>query len=69
MTKIKVKIDPPKVPDEVINKYKNYDRFMDSYRKYYGTSGIRKLLYKDRKKMAMIIIIVIMILLWLINEL
>ena len=65
MTKIKVKIDRQDPPREVIEKYRNFDRFMDNYSKYYSTRGIRNLLYRDRKKMAMIVLIVIFILLWL----
>ena len=68
MRKIKVKIDPPPVPKELIHKYKNYDSFMKRYKKYYGTSGISNLLYRDRKKMALILLVAIMFLLWLLNE-
>ena len=44
MNDIKVKIDSPTPSRETIQKHKNFDRFMDSYRRYYSTGGIREIL-------------------------
>lgn len=65
MGKTRVRLNPDPPARDMIRKHKNFDRFMDNYRKYYSTSGIRELLYRDRKKMAIIVLIVIFILLWL----
>lgn len=65
MTRIKVKINAPYPPAETIRSYRNFDRFMDQYRKYYSTDGIRYMLYNDRKKLVYIVIIVLFLLLLL----
>ncbi len=69
MGKFKVVIDPPMPSKEAINKHKDYGAFMNNYKKYYGTKGIRRLLYKDRRKMVMIVIFIILALLYLFGEL
>ncbi|MDH5598011.1 MAG: hypothetical protein OEY34_02740 [Cyclobacteriaceae bacterium] len=67
MLKIKVKYNPEDVPVEVIRKYKNFDRFMDRYRKYYTPSGIKYMLYKDRKKLVYLVIILLLILMYFLS--
>lgn len=65
MARIKVKINAPDPPAETIRSYRNFERFMDQYRKYYSTQGIRHMLYNDRKKLVYIVIIVMFLLLLL----
>lgn len=65
MTRIKVKINAPLPAAEKISEYRDFDRFMDTYRKYYSTSGIRDMLYKDRKKLVLIVIIILFLMLLL----
>lgn len=65
MSSIKVKINPPLPSREVINKYKNFGRFMDSYRKYYSPSGFRYMMKFERRKLIYIVLIIILILLLL----
>lgn len=65
MAKVRVKINAPVPGPEVINNYKDFNRFMDNYRKYYSTVGIRNLLYRDRKKLVYIVIVIIFLLLLL----
>ncbi|ELR73618.1 hypothetical protein C900_02703 [Fulvivirga imtechensis AK7] len=65
MTRIKVKINAPMPGAETIDKYRDFDRFMDNYRKYYSTEGIRDMLYKDRKKLVFIVIIILFLMLLL----
>lgn len=65
MATIKVKINAPQPPLETVRTYRDFDRFMDNYRKYYSTSGIRDLLYKDRKKLVYLVIVIIFLLLLL----
>ncbi len=67
MSEIKVKIDSPAPDREMIRKYKNFDRFMDRYRRYYSTRGIREMLYNDKRKLIYIVIILLTILLLLIS--
>ena len=67
MLKIKIKYNQDDVPVEVIRKYKNFDRFMDRYRKYYSPSGIKYMLYKDRKKLVYLVIILLFILLYILS--
>lgn len=65
MTRIRVKINTPVPAAETIDKYRNFERFMDSYKKYYSTAGIRDMLYKDRKKLVFIVIIILFLMLLL----
>lgn len=65
MTKIKVKINAPMPSVETVRSYQNFDRFMDQYKKYYSTSGIRDMLYNDRKKLVFIVIIILFLMLLL----
>lgn len=65
MARIKVKINAPSPSTETIRSYRNFDRFMDQYRKYYSTQGIRYMLYNDRKKLVYIVIIILFLLLLL----
>ncbi|MDH5400050.1 MAG: hypothetical protein OEX02_18005 [Cyclobacteriaceae bacterium] len=65
MGKIKVKMNPEMPSPELISKYKNFDMFMDSYKKYYSTSGIRNMLYGDKKKLIFIVLVIIFLLLML----
>ena len=67
MLKIKIKYNPDEVPVEVIRKYKNFDRFIDRYRKYYTPSGIKYMLYKDRKKLVYMVIILLLILMYILS--
>jgi len=67
MLKIKIKYNPDEVPVEVIRKYKNFDRFIDRYRKYYTPSGIKYMLYKDRKKLVYLVIILLLILMYILS--
>ncbi len=68
MASIKVKIDPSTPSYSVINRQKNFDRFMDRYKQYYTTRGIRHMLYHDRKKLVLIVILAIFLLLMLFQE-
>ncbi|MBL6445229.1 hypothetical protein JMN32_02845 [Fulvivirga sp. 29W222] len=68
MTKIKVKINVPVPPIETIHQYRDFSRFMDQYKKYYSTVGIRDMLYKDRKKLVFIVIIILFLMLLLFVE-
>lgn len=65
MTKIKVKINAQSPSMETVRSYRNFDRFMDQYKKYYSTAGIRDMLYNDRKKLVYIVIIILFLLLLL----
>lgn len=68
MAEVKVKINGPKPTLDTIHSYRNFDRFMDQYRKYYSTQGIRDMLYNDRKKLVYIVIIILFLLLLLFVE-
>ena len=68
MTKIKVKINQEAPSLETVHSYRDFGSIMQSYQKYYTTSGIRHLLYKDRKKLVYIVIILIFLLLLLFAE-
>ena len=68
MTKIKVNINKPDPPKEVIHKYKNFDNFMDTYQKLHTQEGIRDMWYRDRKKLAFIAVIISLLLIWLFSE-
>ena len=65
MTKIKVKINAPSPSVETVRSYRNFDRFIDQYKKYYSTTGIRDMLYNDRKKLIYIVIIILFLMLLL----
>ncbi|MTI38737.1 hypothetical protein [Fulvivirga lutimaris] len=65
MTKLKVNINKPQPPLEVIHKYRDFGGLMQKYTKYYRTDGIRHMLYNDRKKLVYIVIIIVFILLML----
>lgn len=65
MAKVKVKINAPLPPPEAIRRHRDFNRFMDNYRKYYSSSGIRDMLYKDRKKLVYIVLIILFILMLL----
>ncbi|UII29984.1 hypothetical protein LVD17_16930 [Fulvivirga ulvae] len=65
MAKIKVKINAPAPSIETIHQYRNFNRFMDQYKKYYSTIGIRDMLYNDRKKLVFIVIIILFLMLLL----
>ena len=67
MNEIKVKFNDPGPDRELIRKYKNFDRFMDRYKRYYSTRGIREMLYNDRRRLIYIVIILLSILLLLIS--
>lgn len=68
MAKIKVKINAPAPSIETIHQYRDFNRFMDQYKKYYSTSGIRDMLYNDRKKLIFIVIIILFLMLLLFAE-
>lgn len=68
MTKISVKVNNPTPGLETIHRYRDFNRFMDEYRKYYSTSGIREMLYNDRKKLVFIVIIILFLMLLLFVE-
>ena len=63
---IKVNINKPRPDREMILKHKDFKGFLHTYKKYYSTSGIRYMLYRDRKKLVYIIIILIFLLLMLV---
>ena len=65
MPEIKVKINATQPSLDTVRKYRDFDRFMDNYRKYYSTGGIRNLLYKDRRKLVYLVILIIFLLLLL----
>ncbi|MTI20118.1 hypothetical protein E1176_03725 [Fulvivirga sp. RKSG066] len=65
MAQVKVKINAPKPSLETVRSYRDFDRFMDRYRKYYSTDGIRHMLYNDRKKLVYIVIIILFLMLLL----
>ncbi|MEO1052604.1 MAG: hypothetical protein AAFX87_18370 [Bacteroidota bacterium] len=68
MAKLKVKINAPQPSYDTIRKYKNFDSFLDGYKKYYTTRGIRQMLYHDRRKLAYIVIIILFLLMLLFAE-
>ncbi len=65
MTKIKVKINSPAPSLETVHRYRDFDGFLKQYRSYYSTSGIRELLYNDRKKLIYIVIIILFLMMLL----
>ncbi|MEQ8476554.1 hypothetical protein [Fulvivirga sp.] len=68
MTKLKVNINKPQPPLEVIHKYRDFGGLMQQYSKYYRTDGIRHMLYNDRRKLVYIVIIIVFILLMLFSD-
>ena len=68
MTKIKVKINAPAPSIEAIHQFKDFEGFLQQYRKYYSTAGIRDMLYNDRKKLVYIVIIILFLMLLLFVE-
>ncbi len=68
MNNIKVNINKPDPPDIVIRKYKNFDLFIDRYKQYHTSSGIRNLFKNDIKKLVLIVIIVLLLLILLLSE-
>ena len=65
MTKLKVNINKPQPPLDIIHKYRDFGSLMQRYTKYYRTDGIRHMLYNDRRKLVYIVIIIVFILLML----
>jgi len=65
---IKVNINKPDPADFVIRKYKNFDLFIDRYKKYHTTAGIRNLFKNDIKKLVFIVIIILLLLILLLSE-
>ncbi|MEM7106844.1 MAG: hypothetical protein AAF519_01370 [Bacteroidota bacterium] len=65
MTKIRVKINSPAPSLSTVQSYRDFDGFLRQYQKYYSTSGIRQMLYNDRKKLVYIVIIILFLLLLL----
>ncbi len=68
MNHIKVIINKPDPPDLIIRKYKNFNLFIDRYKQYHTTSGIRNLFKNDIKKLVFIVIIVLLLLILLFSE-
>lgn len=68
MAKIRVKINGPEPSKKSVMQYRNFNRFMDQYKQYYSTSGIRNMLYNDRKKLIYIVIIILFLLLLIFVE-
>ena len=68
MARLKVKIGNFETGQPVINKYKDFTRFMDRYSKHYSTPGIGDILSYDRKKLIYIVIIIIFLLLLIFND-
>jgi len=62
---IKVKVNAPKPSLETVRSFKNFDGLLHQYKKYYSTSGIRDMLYNDRKKLVYIVIIILFLLILL----
>ncbi|MEM6525052.1 MAG: hypothetical protein AAF693_14715 [Bacteroidota bacterium] len=65
MTKIRVKINAPAPSLSTVRSYRDFDGFLKQYQKYYSTSGIRHMLYNDRKKLVYIVIILLFLLMLL----
>lgn len=65
MTKIKVKINAPAPALSTVRSYRDFDGFLKQYQKYYSTSGIRHMLYNDKKKLVYIVIIILFLLMLL----
>jgi len=68
MNSIKVKFNEPDPDPAIIRKHKDFDRFLDTYTKYYSTGGIRYLLRHDIKKLVFIVIIILLLLILLFTE-
>lgn len=68
MGRLKVKINQEVPSLETIHSYRDFGSIMQNYQKYYTTSGIRQLLYKDRKKLVYIVIIIIFLLLLIFSD-
>jgi len=62
---IKVKINAPKPSLDTVRSYKNFEGLMHQYKKYYSNSGIREMLYHDRKKLIYIVMIILFLLMLL----
>ncbi|MEM6359143.1 MAG: hypothetical protein AAF149_10385 [Bacteroidota bacterium] len=65
MTKIRVKINAPSPSLSTVRSYRDFDGFLKQYQKYYSTSGIRQMLYNDKKKLVYIVIIILFLLMLL----
>lgn len=65
MAKLKIHINKPQPPLEVIRKYRDFGGLMQQYSKYYRTDGIRHMLYNDRRKLVYVALIIVFILLML----
>jgi len=63
---IKVKINNPQPDRNMIMRHKDFNGFLNTYRKYYSTGGIRDMLYRDRRKLVYIVILLLFLLLMLI---
>lgn len=65
MSRLKIIINRPAPPPEIVRKFRDFDGLMHTYKKYYTTNGIRYMLYHERKKLVYIVIIIVFILLML----
>ncbi len=65
MSRLKIIINRPAPPPEIVRKYRDFDGLIYKFKKYYTTDGIRHMLYHERKKLVYIVIIIVFILLLL----
>ncbi|MEM9856141.1 MAG: hypothetical protein AAF843_02225 [Bacteroidota bacterium] len=65
MIRIRVKVNSPSPSLSTLRQYRDFDGFLKEYRQYYSTSGIRHMLYNDRKKLIYIVIIILFLLMLL----
>ena len=68
MTKIKVNINKPDPPKQVINKYKNTDGFLQTYQRLHTPNGIAQMLYKDKVKLSMIVVFLMLLLIFVLTD-
>ena len=68
MSKLKININKKDPPAHIIRKYKNADTFMNTYKKLHKPSGIREMLFKDKKTISMIVVFLMLLLMWVLGE-
>jgi hypothetical protein len=68
MHQLKVKFNDTGPTPNLIGKYKNFDHFIDGYKKFHTPSGIRYLFRYDIKKLVFVVIIVLLLLMLLLTE-
>lgn len=68
MAKIKVNINKPDPPSKRIQKYKNYNNFVDTYKKLHTPKGIWEMWYYDRNRLAMIVVMLMLLLIFILSD-